>query len=98
MSFSRDCETCGKRIVFKRNNSGKPVPFDLIGPGIIGQCHYETCTQPPGSSLYASGGSLRSGVPRDLSIKERAYYRSNVADKLMMREAVNNRKLSERFR
>lgn len=41
--INKICDTCGKRIFFKRNPNGKLVPFDFDTE----RCHYETCLTPP---------------------------------------------------
>lgn len=95
MAYSRACETCGRRIIFKRNSKGKPVPFDLLGPGVIGPCHYETCTQPPGSSLYGNKDNWQPPVNKESACKRTAYYMSSNADRQQLREIAHNKTLTK---
>lgn len=41
--INKVCGTCGKHIYFKRNSSGKYVPFNMNND----ICHYEECLTPP---------------------------------------------------
>lgn len=35
----RKCTTCGEQIFFKKNSSGKYIPFNIFD----NRCHFETC-------------------------------------------------------
>lgn len=41
--INKICGTCGVQIYFRRNSSGKYVPFNMSDE----KCHYEVCSSPP---------------------------------------------------
>lgn len=61
MTIKKVCSSCGVPIYFKRNSTGKYVPFNIFDD----RCHYETCNLKPKSSF----NKIRSKIPYDEQIK-----------------------------
>lgn len=74
----RECTTCGKKIVFRLNSSGRYVPFDYLSD----RCHFETCTKKPNVS-FANVSKSHDRTHSKVFLKNKIPYQEMIKNKTL---------------